>query len=198
MTGYRKRDSRYWEAKDKGFAARSIFKLEDIDQRFKLIREGQTILDLGCSPGSWSQYISSKLRGKGRLIGVDLVPMNVKVPSLEFIQGDFNKIDWEKTLGGIAKLDAVVSDMAPNTSGDRLRDQTASLDLCDGARALAARWLKPGGFLIMKMFEGPDSTDFVKRVEQEFEKVQRVRPPAVRKASKEFYILATGFRGGQS
>ena len=148
--GYNPQDRFFKKAKQEGFAARSVYKLQEIDQKFKIFRTGQTILDLGASPGSWSQYASQKIGAGGRLIGVDLSPVTVSMANSVFIEADLRDlslIDVFKEHGFAQPFDIVMSDMAPKTTGIKSSDQARSLELCELAltrlrsKVFASRWI---------------------------------------------------------
>lgn len=189
MNAYQKRDHFHRKAKESGFAARSVFKLEALDQKHRLFSNGQWVIDLGCAPGSWAQYVSGRIGPAGRIVGVDLQDITVKLPNLVFHRGDMAEAPWPTLLEGRTEVDAVLSDMAPNTSGIRFADQERSYQLCLQALDITLKTLRAGGFFLCKIFEGPETTAFEKELKKHFERVSRERPEAVRKASKEFYFL---------
>ncbi|MBX3033231.1 MAG: RlmE family RNA methyltransferase [Bdellovibrionaceae bacterium] len=190
--GYNPKDHFYRKAKAENFAARSVFKLEEIDQKFKLFKPGQMVLDLGASPGSWSQYASKKIGSSGRVLGVDLSPVTVKLPNAVFIQADLRDLN----LGEIFQahefapvFDLVLSDMAPKTTGIRLTDQARSMELCELALETSRRFLKKHGHFVCKLFHSDDFTRMRDLIKGEFEKFEAVRPESTRKISKEIFLV---------
>ncbi len=181
------------KAKEQGYAARSVYKLEAMDRKYGLFRPGQRVLDLGCHPGSWSKYVSARVGEGGYVLGVDLTPTKSPAPWVELVQGDV--FDWSPP-DGSARFDAVISDMAPATTGVRVTDHARSMRLVHRAMDLAEAWLRPGGLLLVKVFSGEDLGEFEARVRRVFRKVQRERPPAVRRESMELYVLGIGFSPG--
>ena len=142
---YNPRDHYFKKAKENNFAARSVFKLEEIDLKFKILKPNLRILDLGASPGSWSQYCSQKIGTGGRILGVDLKPVTVKLTNATFIQADLRDLELEeifKEHGFMPPFDLVISDMAPNTTGIRGTDQARSFDLCELALKISKKFLK--------------------------------------------------------
>lgn len=186
------------KAKAAGFAARSVFKLEEIARREpRLLPKKGRVLDLGCSPGSWSQFV---LRNGGRklhLVGLDISEVP-DYPGASFIQNSVLNVTAEElleALGGPAKL--VMSDMAPYTKGDRFSDHIRQLELAQAALRIATQVLSFNGSFITKVFDGQDAHDFVMSCRPHFDKVKRHRPKAVRRESVEFFVVGTGFKPGQ-
>ena len=179
-------------AQSEGYGARSVYKLEEIQRRTRVIRRGKPALDLGCAPGSWSRYLQEQ--GASPVVGVDLQAVD-PVAGCTFIQGDAFESDPEvlrEALGGAPAL--VVSDMAPSTTGARGADAARQVALAERAFALATELLAPGGNFVVKVFDGQDAPAFVNTVRLRFEKIRRIRPEATRRASREFFLVATGFR----
>ncbi len=189
---YERHDPYYHAAKKLGFVARSVFKLEEIDKDFKLIRPNDIVLDLGCAPGSWLQYVDSVIsKGKGRAVGIDLLPAKVAFgPRIRIMQGDIYEATLEELLPDADGFDVVISDMAPNTSGIRSVDQDRSHALCERALDIAENMLRPGGRFCVKIFEGGDTKDFLLRCRRIFETVKVRRPKGVRVGSIETYVIA--------
>lgn len=195
--GYNPKDFYFKKAKEQNFAARSIFKLEEIDQRFRILRPQMKVLDLGCAPGSWAQYASQKIGPKGRCIGIDLQRVKIALPNCRFIQGDaFEQPLLDSILSeeGIDQFDIIMSDMAPKTTGVRLQDQARSYQLCVRAHDVAQRNLKPGGTLIVKFFQSDWFEDFVKELRPHFKKIELLRPKSTRKNSFEIFILGLDYQ----
>jgi 23S rRNA (uridine2552-2'-O)-methyltransferase len=180
------------QAKKDRYPARSVYKLEEIQQKHRLIRKGDKILDLGCSPGSWLLYAAKLTGDKGRVIGIDLKPVKIQVASnTEVITGDVFEINAE-SLGNDFKV--VLSDMAPATTGHKAVDAARSAGLCEAALAIAERVLLPGGSFVCKIFQGPDSNQFLDSVRTGFKSLKIFKPRSSRKASKEIYIIGLGFK----
>ena len=189
---YNPRDHYFKKAKENNFAARSVFKLEEIDQKFKVLKPKQMILDLGASPGSWSQYCSQKVGPEGRILGVDLKPVTAKLKNAVFIQADLRDLNLEDTFkqhGFFPPFDLVISDMAPNTTGIRMTDQARSFDLCELALNISRQFLKKNGHFICKLFHSDDFTELRNQIKNDFEKFEAVKPDSTRKISKEIFLV---------
>jgi 23S rRNA (uridine2552-2'-O)-methyltransferase len=190
---YNPKDYFFHKAKKENYVARAVFKIQEIDERFKLFRGGMKVLDLGAAPGSWSQYASERVGPKGRVLGVDLQPIKITLPNTVFVMADMRAVDMGKMMEdhGIAPpFDVVLSDMAPKTTGIRNTDQARSLELCDLALATAERFLKPGGSFVAKLFHSEDFETFRKSLRGRFKKVDVLRPKSTRKESKEIFFIA--------
>lgn len=190
--GYNPKDFYFKKAKEQNFAARSVFKLEEIDQRFKLFQKGYKILDLGCAPGSWTQYASQKIGTNGFCIGIDLQKVALALPNTEFVQGDAFDEPTVAELSAkhsITQFDIVMSDMAPKTTGIRIQDQQRSFDLCVRALDVAKQRLRLGGHFIVKMFQSEFFDEYLKQVKPCFLKTELLRPKSTRKSSYEIYIV---------
>ena len=185
MSRYDRKDHYYRAAKKEGYAARSIFKLEEIDRDFSLIKPNDWVLDLGCSPGSWLQYVYSKIqKGKGGAVGIDLLPLKLSLgPNVQFIQGDI----FEVPIEGV--FDLLLSDMAPNTSGIKSLDQDRSVVLCERALEIAEKTLRPGGKFCVKILEGGSMPAFVTECKRVFSDVKIRRPKGTRDGSMETYVI---------
>lgn len=186
------KDHYFRKAKEKNFAARSVFKLEEIDARFKLFKSGQTVLDLGASPGSWSQYASGKVGAKGRVLGIDLSPVTVKLPNAVFIQADLRDLQLSEIFaqhGFTLSFDLVLSDMAPKTTGIRMTDQARSFELCELALDVARRFLKKDGHFVCKLFHSDDFSKLRDEMKKSFQRFEAVRPDSTRKISKEIFLI---------
>jgi len=181
-------------AKKEGYPARAVYKLKEIDEKYKIIKKGDRVLDLGCAPGSWLLYISQKIGEKGRVLGIDIEEIKIPVKeNMVFLKEDIMNLDLSlKELKD--KYNVVVSDLAPKTSGIKSLDSRKSLELSEKAFELARKVLSKGGNFICKIFEGEFSDDFFKKVAKDFKSSKRFRPKSVIKGSKEFYIIAEGFK----
>lgn len=199
---YREKKSETWykKAKQEGYRARSAFKLKQIHEKYRVIRPGDTVVDLGASPGGWSQVAVELVGPTGRVVGVDLVrtpPMGGAV----FVQGDITtKETADEVLGILAKstkgprVDVVVSDMSPKLTGNYTMDQANSVWLCHHALEFARRVLDAGGRFVVKVFEGEDYQEFLQQMKASFHDVRPYNPPASRKQSSEIYLIGIGFR----
>jgi 23S rRNA (uridine2552-2'-O)-methyltransferase len=193
MTGNRWDDYYARRARAEGWLARSVFKLEEIDRKFKLIRRGHRILDLGCYPGSWSQYGLKKIGAGGDVAGIDLSsPDRLLFPNFRFIQGDVLAVDTQMLIRGVGPRDLVMSDLAPRTTGIRATDAMRSMELARKALDLALSLLAKSGNFVTKVFEGEDLKTFRTDTERYFRAVRLFRPKAVRKGSREVYLVGLG------
>ncbi|MDH5619397.1 MAG: 23S rRNA (uridine(2552)-2'-O)-methyltransferase RlmE [Gammaproteobacteria bacterium] len=196
--GWRERqekDPYVQRARKEGWRSRAVFKLEQIEQKERLLKPGIVCVDLGSAPGSWSQYITETLKGRARIVAVDLLPMDA-LPEVEFIQGDFEHDEVFARLlesVGEAGADLVLSDMAPNISGTRAVDQPRSMYLVELALDMARKVLKPGGSFICKVFQGEGFDAFVRDARNSFKRVRVVKPMASRPGSREVYLVARNF-----
>lgn len=178
-------------AQREGFAARSVYKLEEIDRRFRLFKRGQRVLDLGCAPGSWVKYAVNRVGPKGVVIGIDRKSIQVTAPNLVSLEGDIYETPAEvffERAGG--RFDVITSDMAPDTTGDRFTDHVRSVDLCRRALELTDTLLVDGGAFVCKVFEGGELNAFVAEVKDRFGVVKRVKPKSTRKVSVELFLVA--------
>jgi 23S rRNA (uridine2552-2'-O)-methyltransferase len=178
-------------AQKDGYRSRAAYKLLEIDERDHLIKAGMVVVDLGATPGGWSQVAANKVGDKGKVIALDLLPLN-PLPRVEFILGDFREdsvlAQLEEKLGG-KQIGIVISDMAPNISGIDLSDQARSIHLAELALEFAALHLKPGGAFLVKVFQGVGFEDYVKTMRKHFVKVVSRKPKASRDRSSEVYML---------
>ena len=210
--GKRKHSSKLWlerqlndpyvaKAKRDGYRSRAAYKLLEIDDKHRLLKPGQTVVDLGAAPGGWSQIAAKRVgaaEGKGRVVAIDLLEMG-EIPGVEFAQLDFHADDapdkLRAMLGG-GRADVVLSDMAANTTGHRKTDQLRIVGLVEIAAAFAAEILNPGGAFLAKVFQSGADADLLAQLKRDFAVVKHVKPAASRQDSSERYVLATGFRGG--
>lgn len=182
-------------AQKEGHRARAIYKLMELDERDRLIKPGHCIVDLGAAPGSWSEYAATKVGKKGKVFALDLLDIT-PIAGVDFIQGDFRE---ESVLNQLMKsieshpVDLVMSDMAPNISGMKAVDQPKSMYLCELSHELAKSVLKPGGDLLMKVFNGAGLDEFKKDLRKDFNKLIIRKPKASRARSSENYLLARGY-----
>lgn len=182
-------------AREAGYRSRALFKLEDIQRTDRLLRPGITVVDLGAAPGGWSQYAAKVLQGRGRIVALDLLPMDA-INGVEFIQGDFTEDAVLEQLLSLLAADRpqlVMSDMAPNTTGIATVDQDRSLHLAELALDFAGKVLAPGGDFLVKVFQGRDFQPFMRRLRGLFGTVKVRKPPASRQRSPELYLLSRTF-----
>lgn len=191
---YKRPDAHTRRAKAEGFAARSVFKLEEIDRRVRVIKQGHRVLDLGAAPGSWSAYAAKKVGRHGVVVAIDLKPIRQPLPAHGIkVEGDaYDDALLEGPLGGNAPYDVVLSDMAPNTTGDKATDQIRSFDVFCRAVDLAERFLVPGGSFVGKIFMSGHFPAARDKLRKAFEKVRTIKPEAVRDVSYEIFLVGTG------
>jgi 23S rRNA (uridine2552-2'-O)-methyltransferase len=178
-------------AQKEGYRARAAYKLIEIDDKDKLIKPGMTIVDLGSTPGSWSQVVVQRLKGQGKVIALDILDMP-PIAGVEFIQGDFREDAVLKRLEeklNNKPVDLVIADMAPNISGISDVDQAGAMYLTELALDFSKVWLKPNGNFLVKVFIGYGFDDIVKVMRQQFDKVVTRKPKASRDRSSEVYLL---------
>jgi len=184
------------KAQAEGYRSRAVFKLDELIERDDLLKPGMTVVDLGAAPGGWSQLVNEKLKNRGRIVALDILPMQ-GISGVDFICGDFREdsvlAELEARLDG-AKVDLVLSDMAPNMSGVDLVDQARAMHLSELALDFASRWLKPGGDFLIKLFHGVGFDDYVRNLRTAFTRVSIRKPKASRARSNEVYALARGRR----
>jgi len=183
------------KAKQEGFRARSVYKLSEIQERYKIIKPNMFVVDLGAAPGGWSEYAVQLVAPKGKIFALDILPMQ-PIKGVDFIQGDFTQDDVVKDLHARLngeKIDVVLSDMAPNLSGLSVVDQSRSINLVEIALAFAQKGLKPGGVFLTKIFQGAGFENFVKNLRHSFGEVKVIKPDASRARSKEIFLLARDF-----
>jgi 23S rRNA (uridine2552-2'-O)-methyltransferase len=188
-----RKDRFHRQARRAGYAARSVYKLEEIDQRFGLFSAGARVLDLGCAPGSWLQYAAERVGPRGSLVGVDRMPITLSFPRFRMVVGDVHEIDVGSLLGELSRFDVVLSDMAPDTTGIRHVDQTRSEQLFERALDIAEATLREGGQFVGKLFQGPRFRELIARCRAGFEAVKVFKPAGSRSESIEEYIVCRGF-----
>jgi 23S rRNA (uridine2552-2'-O)-methyltransferase len=209
--GKRKQSSKLWlerqlndpyvaKARREGYRSRAAFKLIEIDDKYRLLRPGLTVVDLGAAPGGWSQIAARRVgaaEGKGKVVAIDLLEMG-EIPGVQFAQLDFHADDAPKRLRAMlgGRADVVLSDMAANTTGHRKTDQLRIVGLVEIAAAFASEILNPGGAFLAKVFQSGADADLLAQLKREFASVRHVKPASSRQDSSERYVLATRFRGG--
>jgi len=195
----RKKDPFYRAAKRQAYRSRAAIKLSQIDRRYGIFRPGDTVVDLGASPGGWAQIARERVGPKGRVLAVDLVRM-APLEGVEFLPGDFLAPATQARIFEALRrpADVVLSDMSPRISGHHSYDVARSLDLADAVLGFAVRALRPGGTLLVKVFEGEGYRTYLERAAQHFEAVKGVKPGASSARSSEIYVLAVGRLGGRA
>lgn len=189
------RHDRFWaQAKDDGYAARSVYKLQEMDAEHHVLFRGARVIDLGCAPGSWLQWAAELVGPQGRVVGVDLEAVTVALPPhVTTLKMDMYTLTRETLPADAWPVDVVLSDLAPHTTGIRSVDQDRAFDLSARAVLMGDGLLKVGGNLVVKTFEGPDTRRLENALRLRFGQFKLVRPKATRKQSAEVYLLAKGF-----
>lgn len=186
-------------ARREGYRSRSAFKLSEIDDKARFIRKGARVVDLGAAPGGWSQVVTKRIGAQGRVVAIDVLPME-QIPGVEFMQLDFlDPAAPEKlktALGGPA--DVVLSDMAANATGHAKTDHLKIMALVEAASEFAREVLAPGGAFLAKVLQGGTEASLLAALKRDYRSVKHVKPSASRADSAELYLLATGFRGQRS
>ncbi|MDR3502310.1 MAG: 23S rRNA (uridine(2552)-2'-O)-methyltransferase RlmE [Legionella sp.] len=183
------------KAQAEGYRSRAIYKLKEVDEKESLLKPGMTVVDLGAAPGGWTQYVSERLQGRGRIVALDILPMD-SLPDVDIILGDFREDEVLQQLMNLIperSVDLVLSDMAPNMSGTTAIDIPRAMYLVELAFDFADKMLKPGGSMLVKIFHGSGFDDLVKQAKASFDKVVIRKPAASRARSKETYLLAKGY-----
>ncbi|MFO7714629.1 RlmE family RNA methyltransferase [Desulfosarcina sp.] len=178
------------QAKKDNFAARSVYKLQEIQKKHRILHRGAYILDLGCAPGSWLQFAAREVGPEGRLVGVDLTPVAMGLPeNAAVIVGDVADLEGRLVALGQTRFDVVLSDMAPATTGNRHVDEARSVRLCEAALTIADKTLIPGGSFVCKIFQGNGFKAFADAVKARFDRQTAFRPQSTRKASREVFVI---------
>ncbi|MGD2024344.1 MAG: RlmE family RNA methyltransferase [Desulfobacterales bacterium] len=192
------RDHYAKRAKAEQYPARSVYKLKAAQKKYRLIKKGDQILDLGCAPGSWTLYAAKLIGKQGRVLGIDCEAVTHEMPSqAETLMADVMKMDraWLEEQDLLNRFDVVLSDMAPATTGNKMVDATRSFQLCQAALKIAEMALKPGGSFLCKIFQGEEFEEFSESVREQFRTHRIFKPRSSRRESKEIYVLGTGYRG---
>jgi 23S rRNA (uridine2552-2'-O)-methyltransferase len=180
-------------AKSENYPARSVYKLEEIQNRFRVIKKNDKVLDLGCAPGSWLLYAAKEVKDQGRVFGIDLKQIDIDLPqNVSAIQDDILNLNNRSFLEEIKKFNVVLSDMAPATTGRKDVDALRSFELCQMALKVADDFLTADGNFVCKIFQGNDFNSFQKNVKSKFKNCKIFKPESCRKQSKEIYIIAKG------
>lgn len=180
-------------AKKENFAARSVYKLDEIQKKQRIIRKGDRVLDLGCAPGSWLQFAAGEAGPQGRLVGVDLTSVSVGLPpNVRTVVADAMALEGTAPEIFASRFEVVLSDMAPATTGDKSGDAARSYELCRAALAVAETVLLPGGNFVCKIFQGEDFKRFCDQVKERYIQMRIFKPQSSRKASREIFIIGVG------
>ena len=192
------RDHFFLKAKQENYPARSIYKLKELDNKFRLFKRGMRVLDLGAAPGSWSLGAAEKVGAEGLVLACDLQATDTLFPAQVrfFVEDVFARSpEFEAVLAAAAPFHLVMSDMAPRTTGTRFTDQTRSLELCLEALAVAEHYLIQGGSFVVKIFMGPDIQELLQPMRKRFATVKSFKPKSSRVESKETFFVGLGFKG---
>jgi 23S rRNA (uridine2552-2'-O)-methyltransferase len=184
------------QAQKEGYRSRAVFKLIELDEKYRILSPGASVIDLGAAPGAWSEYAAQRVGPKGRVVALDILPMD-SLPNVTFIQGDFTEAEPLEALMNALdgeQVDCLLSDMAPNLSGIESADQARSIYLVELAIDLADEVLKPSGTLLFKIFQGKGFDEIVQNLRKRYNQVRIRKPKASRPRSPEVYIVATGRR----
>src|SRR4030095_1657238 len=198
---YKLQDSYYKKAKREGYRSRAAYKLLELQQRFRLIRPGDVVVDLGAAPGGWVHVHGKFVGPSGKVVGIDLQPIEtLREANIIFFQGDITSLEVLKKIPELVagKVDCVLSDLAPRLSGIRDADAARCLELNRTALAVATTLLRPGGSFLAKSFVNPELHTFTLELKRHFDAVQRTRPEATRQGSSEFYFFAKDFQANPS
>ncbi len=197
MGNFKVKDHYFHKAKSENFLARSVYKLEEIDEKYKILKPGMLVVDFGYHPGSWIQYTSSVIGDKGRVVGIDVRELNKKltgIPNVRVYQKDIFDIHDLKDLEVDDRFDVVLSDMAPNTTGIKSVDQIKSLNLVESVFGLLPKFLKPGGNFVIKIFDSQDAQNYLKTQKNLFSEFHYLKPKSTRSVSKEFFVIGKNFK----
>lgn len=197
MGNFKVKDHYYEKAKQENFLARSIYKLEEIDQKYKVLKPGMKVVDFGYYPGSWIQYTSRVIGDNGLVVGIDIQEVNKKLAHLKNVRvyqksifdiTDLSQLDVED------KFDVVLSDMAPSTTGIKAVDQARSLDLVESVFGVLPSFLREGGNFVIKVFDSHDAQVFLKQQRNLFGEFHFLKPKSTRSVSKEFFVIGKNFK----
>jgi len=197
MGNFKVKDHYFNKAKQENYLARSIYKLEEIDQKYKVLKKGDQVIDFGYYPGSWIQYTSKVIGDDGRVVGIDIQEVNKKlsgVSNVRVYQKDIFNISDLSQLDVEDKFDVVLSDMAPSTTGVQSLDQIRSLNLVESVFGLLPQFLKVGGNFVIKVFDSQDAQNYLKDQKKRFSDFSYLKPKSTRSVSKEFFVIGKQFK----
>lgn len=194
---FKVKDHYFKKAKKENFLARSVYKLEEIDQKYDVLKSGDQVVDLGYHPGSWIQYTATRVGPTGKVFGIDIRPLNKKLVHLKnvsLLELDAFNVTCPQDVGAEGLFDVVLSDMAPNTTGIRSVDQDRSLALVEKVFEILPVFLKENGNLVIKVFDSQSAQDYLKSQKHLFEKLNFLKPKSTRSVSKEFFVIGKDYR----
>jgi 23S rRNA (uridine2552-2'-O)-methyltransferase len=197
MSNFKVKDHYFNKAKNENYLARSIYKLEEIDEKYKILKPGMMVVDFGYHPGSWIQYTSKVIGDEGRVVGIDVREVNKKlsgVKNVRVYQKDIFDIQDLNHLEVDGQFDVVLSDMAPNTTGIKSLDQDRSLNLVESVFGLLPKFLKPGGNFVIKVFDSQNAQNYLKDQKNLFKEFHYLKPKSTRSISKEFFVIGKQFK----
>lgn len=197
MGNFKVKDHYFEKAKKDKYVARSVYKLEEIDQQYKILKPGNLVVDFGYFPGSWIQYTSKVIGDTGRVVGIDIQEVNKKltgIPNVRVYQKDIFNITNLLELDVKDQFDVVLSDMAPNTTGMQTLDQIRSLNLVESVFSLLPKFLRPGGNFVIKVFDSQDAQNYLKEQKKLFNEFNYLKPKSTRSVSKEFFVIGKHFK----
>jgi 23S rRNA (uridine2552-2'-O)-methyltransferase len=197
MGNFKVKDHYFNKAKQENYLARSIYKLEEIDQKYKVLKKGNLVVDFGYYPGSWIQYTSSVIGEEGRVVGIDIQEVNKKLSGLANVrvyQKDIFNISDLSQLEVKDQFDVVLSDMAPSTTGVQSLDQIRSLNLVESVFGILPKFLKPGGNFVIKVFDSQNAQNYLKEQKTRFSEFSYLKPKSTRSVSKEFFVIGKQFK----
>ncbi len=197
MSNFKVKDHYFNKAKNDNFLARSVYKLEEIDEKYKILKPGMQVVDFGYHPGSWIQYTSKVIGDEGLVVGIDIRPLNKTLSAIKNVrvyEKDIFDINDLTQLGVEGQFDAVLSDMAPNTTGIKSLDQDRSLNLVESVFGLLPKFLRPGGNFVIKVFDSQHAQNFLKDQKNLFKEFHYLKPKSTRSISKEFFVIGKNFK----
>lgn len=197
MSNFKVKDHYFNKAKNENYLARSIYKLEEIDEKYKILKPGMMVVDFGYHPGSWIQYTSKVIGEEGKVVGIDVREVNKKLSGIKNVrvyQKDIFDIQDLNQLEVDGQFDVVLSDMAPNTTGIKSLDQDRSLNLVESVFGLLPKFLKPGGNFVIKVFDSQNAQNYLKDQKNLFKEFHYLKPKSTRSISKEFFVIGKQFK----
>lgn len=197
MSNFKVKDHYFNKAKNENYLARSIYKLEEIDEKYNVLKPGNIVVDFGYHPGSWIQYTSKVIGDNGKVVGIDVRDVNKKLSGIKNVrvyQKDIFDIHDLGQLDVEDRFDVVLSDMAPNTTGIKSLDQDRSLNLVESVFGLLPKFLRPGGHFVIKVFDSQNAQNYLKNQKNLFKEFHYLKPKSTRSISKEFFVIGKNFK----